>query len=123
MPNWWYLITTVVSIALALVGLLAYPTETTPFTVFYGIILCLIFILPCGIVQAVSGLGVTLNVLAEFVGGLIAEGNALAMNYFKTFGCITMYNALYFANDLKLAHYVKVFGPQIWLSPKTTAHI
>lgn len=35
-----------------------------------------------GIVKAVTGLEVTLNVLAEFIGGSWVPGNALAMNYF-----------------------------------------
>lgn len=37
-----------------------------------------------------TGIDVTLNVLAEFIGGMIVEGN------------------LSFANDLKIAHYVKI---------------
>jgi hypothetical protein len=28
--------------------------------------------------------------------------------YFKTYGYIAVYQALYFANDLKLAHYIKI---------------
>jgi hypothetical protein len=31
---------------------------------------------------------VTLNVLAEFIGGMIVEGNALAMNFFKSYGFV-----------------------------------
>jgi len=42
-----------------------------------------------------------------------------AMNYFKMYGYITTANAIYFANDLKLAHYVKIpprhtFVAQMW---------
>ena len=33
-----------------------------------------------------TGVEITLNVLAEFIGGSWVEGNALAMNYFKCFG-------------------------------------
>lgn len=32
----------------------------------------------------------------------------LAMNYFKAFGYVTTAHAISFANDLKLAHYIKV---------------
>jgi ribonuclease I len=47
-------------------------------------------------------------VLAEFIGGSWTPGNALAMNYFKAFGYITTAQAVYFSNDLKLAHYLKI---------------
>jgi predicted membrane protein len=54
--------------------------------VFYGIALCLAFVIPVGIIKAITGIEVTLNVLAEFIGGSWAAGNALAMNYFKSYG-------------------------------------
>lgn len=39
--------------------------------------------------------------------------------YFKTYGYITVYQALAFSNDLKLAHYTKIpprltFAMQLW---------
>jgi hypothetical protein len=54
--------------------------------VFYGIALCLAFVIPIGIIKAITGIEVTLNVLAEFIGGSWVAGNALAMNYFKSYG-------------------------------------
>ena len=49
-----------------------------------------------------------MNVLAELIGGAWTPGNALAMNYFKAYGYITTAQAVYFVNDLKLAHYLKI---------------
>jgi hypothetical protein len=40
-------------------------------------------------VKSMTGIEVTLNVLAEFIGGSWASGNALAMNFFKSFGYVT----------------------------------
>jgi hypothetical protein len=48
--------------------------------------MCLIFVVPIGIIKAITGIEITLNVLAEFIGGSWVGGNALAMNYFKAFG-------------------------------------
>ncbi|GKT94561.1 OPT oligopeptide transporter [Colletotrichum tofieldiae] len=107
-PEWWYLSTLVVAVALGCAGIAAWPTYTTVGVVFYGIILCLIFVVPVGIIKAMTGIEVTLNVLAEFIGGSWVEGNALAMNYFKSFGYVTCAHAVWFSNDLKLAHYVKI---------------
>jgi OPT family small oligopeptide transporter len=107
-PEWWYMITLVISIAIGMVGIAAYPTNTSPFVVFYGIALCLLFVIPIGIIAAMTGVQVTLNVLAEFIGGVWVEGNAIAMCFFKSYGYVTAAHALSFSADLKLAHYLKI---------------
>ncbi|CEJ90946.1 Putative Oligopeptide transporter OPT superfamily [[Torrubiella] hemipterigena] len=106
--EWWYMGVLLISVAFGIVGITCWPTYTSPAVVFYGIWLCLIFVIPVGIVYAMTGIEVTLNVLAEFIGGMIVEGNALAMNFFKSYGYVTCAHALSFANDLKIAHYVKI---------------
>ncbi|TQV97800.1 OPT oligopeptide transporter family [Cordyceps javanica] len=106
--EWWYFGTLIISIVFGIVGIAVWPTYTSVGVVFYGILLCLIFVVPVGIVAAMTGIEVTLNVLAEFIGGMIVEGNALAMNFFKSYGYVTCAHALSFANDLKIAHYVKI---------------
>ncbi|CAK7274008.1 hypothetical protein SEPCBS119000_005949 [Sporothrix epigloea] len=106
--EFWYFCILISAIAFGVAGLTGWQTYTTPGTVFYGILLCLIFMIPIGIVTAVTGIEVTLNVLAEFIGGTWSHGNALAMNYFKAFGYVTCAAAIGFSNDLKLAHYVKI---------------
>lgn len=47
-----------------------------------GLALALIFIVPVGVIFAVTNQEVTLNVLAEFIGGVLFPGNALAMNMY-----------------------------------------
>ncbi|CZT50608.1 related to sexual differentiation process protein isp4 [Rhynchosporium secalis] len=106
--EWWYFATLVTAIAVACAGIAGWETYTSVGVVFYGIFLCLIFVVPIGIITAMTGVEVTLNVLAEFIGGSFVAGNALAMNYFKCFGYVTCANAIAFTNDLKLAHYVKI---------------
>jgi OPT family small oligopeptide transporter len=107
-PEWWYMICLAVAIAVGMAGIAAYPTNTTPFVVFYGIALCLVFVIPIGIIAAMTGVQVTLNVLAEFIGGVWVEGNAIAMCFFKSYGYVTCAHALSFSADLKLAHYLKI---------------
>jgi len=65
---------------------------------------------------------VTLNVLAEFVGGASYPGNYLDMLFFKTFGVITCAQAVSFASDLKLGHYTKV-PPRIMFWAQTAATV
>ncbi|KAL2204630.1 OPT oligopeptide transporter [Sarocladium strictum] len=106
--GWWYLATLLIAVGLGFVGICAWPTYTTPGVIPFGVALAIVFVIPIGIIKAMTGIEVTLNVLAEFIGGMWVEGNALAMNYFKTFGYVTCAHALHFANDLKVAHYLKI---------------
>jgi hypothetical protein len=76
----------VAAIAFGIAGVLAWPTNTTPGVVFYGIALCIIFIVPIGVIKATTGVEVNLAIIAEFIGGCVVPGNALAMNYFKAYG-------------------------------------
>jgi OPT family oligopeptide transporter len=98
----------VCAIAFGISGIAGWDTHTSPGVIFYGLALCLVFVIPVGIIKAMTGIEVTLTVLAEFIGGSFVEGNALAMNYFKSFGYVTCAHAVMFSNDLKLAHYVKI---------------
>lgn len=107
-PEWWYLLCLTIAIGFGVAGITQWETNTSPGVVFYGLALCLVFVIPVGLIKAMTGIEVTLNVLAEFIGGSFVEGNALAMNYFKSFGYVTCAHAVWFSNDLKLAHYVKI---------------
>jgi ABC-type dipeptide/oligopeptide/nickel transport system permease component len=85
-PEWWFLICLVFAIAIGCGAIAGWQTYTSVGVVFYGICLCLLFVVPIGIIKAITGIEVTLNVLAEFIGGSWVAGNALAMNFFKSYG-------------------------------------
>lgn len=104
----WYLGCLVGAIGIGCAGIAGWQTFTSVGVIFYGIALCLIFVVPVGMIKAITGVEVTLNVLAEFIGGSWSAGNALQMNYFKSYGYVTCAHALAFSNDLKLAHYLKI---------------
>lgn len=59
------------------------------------------------------------QVLAQFIGGAFSGGSGVTLMFFKSYGYISMYQALAFCNDLKLAHYIKIpprhtFIGQVW---------
>jgi hypothetical protein len=85
-PEWWFLICLVAAIGTGCAAISGWQTYTSVGVVFYGIALCLAFVIPIGMIKAITGIEVTLNVLAEFIGGSWVAGNALAMNYFKSYG-------------------------------------
>lgn len=67
-----------------------------------------VLLIPFGVVFAVSGVEVTLNVISELVGGFVVPGKAIAMNMFKSYGCMVLVSAILFSSDLKLGHYAKI---------------
>lgn len=75
--EWWYLGTLIVAAAFGFAGVAGWPTFTTPGVVPYGVALALVFVVPVGIIKAMTGIEVTLNVLAEFIGGVWVQGNAV----------------------------------------------
>ncbi|KAK6906266.1 OPT family small oligopeptide transporter [Kwoniella mangroviensis CBS 8507] len=107
-PEWWYGLVLLFAIGCGMAGIGAWDTYTNPAVVLFGIAMGLIFVVPVGLVTAITGIQVTMNVLAELIGGAWTPGNALAMNFFKAFGYITTAQAIYFSSDLKVAHYLKI---------------
>ena len=59
-------------------------------------------------IQAVTNQQVGLNVITELIIGYALPGRPIAMMMFKTWGYITMVQALQFTQDFKLGHYMKV---------------
>ncbi|SPQ22322.1 ba9f9298-0c3e-4ebf-8cd9-b40bdfe8c54c [Thermothielavioides terrestris] len=107
-PTWWYMSLFVVMLAIGFVTVLAWPTNLTWWAFLLAVFISFAFSLPIGIIQAVTNNQIGLNVLTEFVYGYIQPGRPLALMIFKTFGYITMSQALTFVSDLKFGHYMKI---------------
>ncbi|KAL1408598.1 hypothetical protein Q8F55_005411 [Vanrija albida] len=107
-PEWWYFIVLLFGLGIGMAGVGAYPTNVNMAVVIFGIILTAIFIVPIALINSITTMETTLNVLAEFIGGSLVPGNALSMNFFKMYGVMTADHAISFSKDLKLAHYVHI---------------
>ena len=88
-------------------------SATTSFTMpIWAVFLCLVMsltsILPIGVISAVSGTQLALNVLTEFIIGLLIPGKTIAVMTFKSLGTNSVIQALDLLSDLKLGHYSKI---------------
>lgn len=81
-PEWHYAIILLAAIAFSVAGIAGWETYTTPGVVFYGIALAFLFVIPVGIIKSMTGVEVTLNVIAEFIGGSWVAGNAVSDQFF-----------------------------------------
>lgn len=107
-PEWWYGIVFLGSFALSIATIRAWNTEMPVWSLIVALLIAIIFLLPVGIIYAKTNIAVGLNVVTEFIIGYMVPGKPLAMMFFKTFGYITNNQAVTFAQDMKLGHYLKV---------------
>ncbi|CAF3957162.1 unnamed protein product [Adineta steineri] len=106
-PAWWYYI--LFALAFGLAAIVCHFGDLMPwYFLFVAVAISFIFLLPTGIVAAVTNQSIGLNVITEFVAGVAIPGNPLANVTFKTYGYISQNQALLLISDLKLGHYMKI---------------
>ncbi|KAG2682626.1 hypothetical protein I3760_11G199900 [Carya illinoinensis] len=109
-PQWWFIAVLIPTMALSLYACEGFDKQLQ--LPWWGLLLAcgiaFIFTLPVGIIKATTNQQVGLNVITELVIGYIYPGKPLANVAFKTYGYISMAQAISFLNDFKLGHYMKV---------------
>lgn len=98
----------IVMVALSFVTILVWPTHMTWWALIIALLISFVWMVPLGMVQAITNIQIGLNVFTEFIVGYMLPGRPLAMMSFKTYGYIAMYQGLTYSQDLKLGHYMKL---------------
>jgi len=107
-PEWWYLI---IFLSMFAFGIIVIEVWDTKFPVQYfilALVISYLYVVPIGMIQAITNQQVGLNVITELIIGYALPGRPVAMMMFKTWGYITMAQALQFSADFKLGHYMKI---------------
>jgi OPT family small oligopeptide transporter len=112
----------VVMLAISFGVVLGWPTGFPWWAYIICILIPIVWLIPIGIVQGITNIQLGLNVLTEFIIGYLVPGRPMAMMMFKNYGYVCMGQALYFAQDLKLGHYMKV-PPRVMFSSQLVASI
>ncbi|XP_051135492.1 oligopeptide transporter 1-like [Andrographis paniculata] len=109
-PEWWFHAILVLTFALSLFACQGFGKQLQ--LPWWGLVMAclmaLFFTLPVGIIQATTNIQIGLNIITEMVIGYILPGKPLANVAFKTYGYISMSQALAFLGDFKLGHYMKI---------------
>lgn len=108
LPNWWFACILIPCLALTFVTCYVWDTKMSWWSVIVAVLISTVWIIPIGMVQAVTNIAIGLNVFTEFLVGYMLPGKPNAMMMFKTYGYIAMYQGLEFVSDMKLGHYLKV---------------
>ncbi|KAJ5146095.1 uncharacterized protein N7515_000659 [Penicillium bovifimosum] len=119
-PLLWYGIVTISMTAIGFGVTLGYPTHLSWWAFIIALIIAVVWFVPIGIIKAATNIDIGLNVITEFIIGYMQPGRPMAMMLFKTYGYISMYQGMYFTQDLKIGHYMKI-PPRVTFSAQMIA--
>ncbi|KAJ3276094.1 hypothetical protein HDV01_006264 [Terramyces sp. JEL0728] len=107
-PDWFYLAFLGVFTLLQVISGLVTAFKMPWWSSLFAVVLGTIYVIPIGVIQAVSGYQMGLNVLTEFIIGLLTPGDIVGVMCFKSLGYNMVIQALNLASDLKMGHYMAI---------------
>nr|GMD99532.1 oligopeptide transporter 4-like [Ipomoea batatas] len=109
-PTWWFYLLLVVTIvvSLALCIFLKDEVQMPYWGLIFAAALAFMFTLPISIITATTNQTPGLNIITEYIMGVIYPGKPIANVCFKTYGYMSMTQAIAFLSDFKLGHYMKI---------------
>jgi len=109
-PEWWFLILLVGSMAFCILLTFVWKDEVQ--IPWWGMIvacaLAWLITLPIGVIQATTNQQPGYDIIAQYMFGYMLPGKPIANLLFKIYGRISSIHALSFLADLKLGHYMKI---------------
>ncbi|XP_059446916.1 oligopeptide transporter 4-like [Corylus avellana] len=109
-PSWWFYLLLVVTLAVSFV-LCIFLNDQIQMP-WWGLLfagaMAFTFTLPISIITATTNQTPGLNIITEYAMGLIYPGRPIANVCFKTYGYMSMAQAVSFLSDFKLGHYMKI---------------
>ncbi|KAF9507706.1 hypothetical protein BS47DRAFT_1351209 [Hydnum rufescens UP504] len=107
-PAWWYFSLFGVTLLAAVILIETAPLQLPAWALLLAIFVAMAFLVPVGIIRAVSETQIGLNIITELVAGFLIPGKPIANVVFKCYGYMAMSQALDLTADLKLSVYMKV---------------
>ncbi|KAG5079131.1 hypothetical protein JHK86_003196 [Glycine max] len=109
-PEWWFLCILLFNIT-ATIFICEYFNNQLQLP-WWGVVLaCIVaisFTLPVGVIRATTNRAPALNIITEYIIGYIYPGYPVAIMLFKVYGNVSMKQAIFFLQDFKLGHYMKI---------------
>ncbi|KAL5537728.1 hypothetical protein UlMin_043928 [Ulmus minor] len=109
-PSWWFYLMLALTLAVSLVlcTVLKDQVQMPWWGLLFASAMAFTFTLPISIITATTNQTPGLNIITEYVMGIILPGRPIANVCFKTYGYMSMAQAVSFLNDFKLGHYMKI---------------
>ena len=119
-PGWWYGVIGVVSLVLMLVSISVYNTQLPTWAALVAFGLAAALAIPAAMLQAITNQAVTMQIMHEMIIGYMHPGHPVANMVFKCVAYIGTNQAVTFAHNLKLGHYMKI-PPRVMFSVQLVA--
>lgn len=109
-PQWWFytILTIVIGLAMLTCEGFDKQLQLPLWGVLLAICMAFLFTLPIGVITATTNQQPGLNVITELIIGYMYPGKPLANVAFKTYGYVSLAQAITFLSDFKLGHYMKI---------------
>ncbi|KAF8267594.1 OPT oligopeptide transporter [Lactarius quietus] len=107
-PDWWYLTIFCTMFGFGAAAIEIWHADLPVWAFILALIIGFAYTIPIGIITAMTNQDISLGVITELIIGYLLPGRPIAMMMFKAWGYITMFQAVSFASDFKLGHYMKI---------------
>ncbi|ANB11766.1 Opt2p [Sugiyamaella lignohabitans] len=108
-PEWWFILTLCVSLAMFIIMVKVFPDTDTPvWTVFFGIAVNLVFIIPFGLLYATTNVFLEVGVLVQVFLGYMIPHNANAMMIGQCVANNFWEQAQNYITNQKQTHYARI---------------
>ncbi|KAH9608117.1 hypothetical protein KSS87_021791 [Heliosperma pusillum] len=109
-PSWWFylLLAVTITISFLLCIFLKDQVQIPWWALLFACAMAFTFTLPISIITATTNQTPGLNIITEYVMGIILPGRPIANVCFKVYGYMSMAQAVSFLSDFKLGHYMKI---------------
>ncbi|KAJ2589631.1 hypothetical protein H4R99_007393 [Coemansia sp. RSA 1722] len=106
--TWWYLVLLIISCATGIGVGVGAKIGVPWWGYLVSFAIAIVLIIPVGIIQAVSNRQPGLSLVAELLSGIVLQGIPTGYSILKLYGHGSLAQALSYAQDMKLAHYMKI---------------
>ncbi|KAL3614428.1 oligopeptide transporter 4 [Castilleja foliolosa] len=109
-PSWWFYLLLAVTLSASLIMCIVLKDQVQMpwWGLVFASLIAFLFTLPISIITATTNQTPGLNIITEYVMGIIYPGRPIANVCFKTYGYMSMAQAVSFLSDFKLGHYMKI---------------
>ncbi|KAJ8512952.1 hypothetical protein OPV22_003386 [Ensete ventricosum] len=109
-PEWWFylLLAVTFTVSLILCTVLNDQVHLPWWGLIFACGMAFVFTLPISIITATTNQTPGLNIITEYMMGLIQPGKPISNVCFKVYGYMSMAQAVSFLADFKLGHYMKI---------------
>ncbi|KAI0041118.1 OPT oligopeptide transporter [Auriscalpium vulgare] len=107
-PHYWFAGLGVVAFILGIISIQVCKTGLPVWAFILSLLIAFVFVVPSGIVMAITNQQMPISVLSEIIFGYMLPGRPLATMVFKSFATNTASQAQVYVSDLKMGHYMKI---------------